>query len=42
MSDSHLHFALAKAYRAEYPDARSRQTGVEALHSEALRRLAGL
>jgi hypothetical protein len=39
MTDSHLHFAIAKAFRNEYPDSRSRDTGVEALKREALRRL---
>jgi hypothetical protein len=39
MTDSHLHFAIAKAFRNEYLDSRSRNTGVEALKREALRRL---
>lgn len=39
MSDSHLHFALAKAYRGEYVDSASRLAGIDALKAEAARRL---
>lgn len=39
MSDSHLHYALAKAYRGEYPDSASRLAGIDALKAEAARRL---
>lgn len=39
MSDSHLHFALAKAYRGEYIDSASRLAGIDALKAEAARRL---
>ena len=39
MSDSHLHYALAKAHRGEYPDSVSRNTGIAALKAEAARRL---
>ena len=39
MADAHLFFAIAKAYRAESPDSRSRATGIDALKAEAMRRL---
>ncbi len=39
MTDQHLHYALAKAYRGEYPDYVSRRTGIAALKAEAARRL---
>lgn len=39
MSDSHLHFALAKAYRNEYGTSADRLTGIDALKAEAARRL---
>lgn len=39
MSPQHLHYALAKALRGEYPDSASRRTGVRALKIEAFRRL---
>jgi hypothetical protein len=39
MSDSHLHFALAKAYRGEFAVSADRMTGIEALKAEATRRL---
>lgn len=39
MTDSHLFYALAKAGRGEYPDCKSRQTGIRALKIEAFRRL---
>ena len=39
MTDQHLHYALAKATRGEYPDSASRRTGVRALKIEAFRRL---
>lgn len=40
MTDSHLFFAIAKAFRDEYPDSKSRADGVAALKAEAARRLA--
>jgi hypothetical protein len=39
MSDAHLHFALAKAYRGEFAVSADRMTGIEALKAEATRRL---
>ena len=39
MTDAHLHFALAKAYRGEYATVTDRKTGIEALKREAARRL---
>lgn len=39
MTDAHLHYALAKAGRGEYPDSASRAAGVRALKLEAFRRL---
>jgi hypothetical protein len=39
MSDSHLHYALAKAYRNEYGTSIDRLTGIDALKAEAARRL---
>lgn len=41
MNDSHLFYAIAKAFRQEYPDARTREVGIDALKAEALRRLVG-
>jgi hypothetical protein len=42
MTNSHLHYALAKAYRNEYPDYVSRSAGIAALKAEAARRLLGI
>lgn len=39
MSDSHLHFAIAKAYRGEFGTPADRKTGIAALKIEAARRL---
>jgi hypothetical protein len=39
MSEAHLHYALAKGARGDYPDSASRRTGVRALKIEAFRRL---
>ncbi len=40
MTDAHLHYALAKAYRGEYQDTHNRKVGIDALKAEAVRRLA--
>jgi hypothetical protein len=39
MTSAHLHYALAKAERGEYPDSICRQLGIRALKIEAFRRL---
>jgi hypothetical protein len=39
MEPAHLHFALAKGYRQEYPDSRTRALGMQALEAEACYRL---
>lgn len=41
MTDAHLHYAIAKIYRGEYPDAKCRTLGFNALKREAARRLQG-
>lgn len=39
ISDAHLFYAIAKAFRGEYPDSKTWADGVAALKREALSRL---